>query len=174
MLSGLISCSVKIPDAAYLDGQMRFDEGYVPDSRIHGKWLKFDSHTIQYNVSQTEYRVDYEFFPKGRGRIREVTQFHTTGNRVVIEAPISWERISPFMWKVSIPSSDRYRVVEAENAGISGSRAAISFRMQSGNGRLYDIDNLKTLVPIHEAREYIDQERGRMRRGEAMPFVVGP
>lgn len=169
----LVNCSIRIPDTAFLNGQNSFDKDYVPDGKMLGKWMMFTSNSVGYSATLKEQRSDYEFLNGGGGRIREVSQFHATGNRIVLEAPLRWKRLSQNTWKVSLPTSDHYRVVSAEKAHISGSRPAREFVMRSGNGRLYDIDNLKTLVPLNQAKAYIDEVRARVQNREATTFVVG-
>lgn len=169
----LSSCSVSIPDAAYLDGQERFSNAYVSDHMIHGKWMKFSTSTIGYMATQTEDRCDYEFLPGGRGRIREVTQYHGSGHRIILEAPIRWEKTAPNRWMVMVPASDKFKVVETNGPQVSGPQRAHSFQVLYANGRLYDVDSMRTLVPIDQARRYIDEERARIKRGESMPILIG-
>jgi hypothetical protein len=140
---------------------------------IQGKWMKFSSNTIGYKATQTEDRTDYEFTSGGKGRIREVTQYHSSGGRIVLEAPIRWEKVAPNRWLVMVPASDQYNVVQSNGPRISGTKQAHSFHLLYANGRLYDVDSVRTLVPLHQAKRYIDEERARIQRGEVMPFVIG-
>ena len=169
----LTSCSVSRPDAAYLDGQAGFSNAYVSDHMIHGKWMKFSTGMIGYMATQTEFRCDYEFLPGGRGRIREVTQYHGIGHRIVLEAPIRWQKAASNRWLVMVPASDRFKVVETNGPQIGGTAPAHSFHVLYANGRLYDVDSERTLVPISQAKQYIDEERSRIQRGEVMPITLG-
>lgn len=178
----LVSCSVSIPDASYIDAaQEGFSNTAYPANRITGEWFNFNTGTAQYRASGgRETRIEYHFHAGGSGTVRQTSQFHRGDGKmddgdslVVIKAPIRWSYLSPNMWKVDVPDSSQYKVVHAEGAGISGHRAAFSFRVRYKNGRLYDIDKSRTLVPKSGAREYIDQERRRIRDGEMMPILIG-
>jgi hypothetical protein len=168
------SCSVAIPDEAYMDGHGQIDhEQQVSSSRVHGMWVRFSTTAIGHAATGKETRSHFKFDPGGGGKVREINKFLSTGSSIILEAPLRWERIGPNRWRVDLPATDRYRVIKADGAEISGQRQARSFRMAYANGRLYDIDNLKTLVPYAQAIRHIDAERARVRGGHAMPFVFG-
>jgi hypothetical protein len=178
----LASCSISMPDASYIDAATEgFPEVAYPANRITGEWFKFGSGTLQYRANGKESRAEYHFRPGGSGSIREVSQFHGGDGKmdkgdplIVLTAPIRWNHIGPNMWRVDVPDSKQFKVAHSEGARISGFQAAHSFRLRYKNGRLYDIDGSRTLVPKSMAREYIDQERRRIGNGEVMPLLIGP
>jgi hypothetical protein len=179
---GLAACSVSMPDAAYLDAARDgFPEINYPANKISGDWFRFSSGTLGYRGSGgREDRAEFQFRPGGSGTIREITQFHGADGRmdsddhfIALSAPIRWSHLSANMWRVYVPDSSHFRVERTNGPSISGTQKAHSFRIRYKNGRLYDIDNTRTLIPKSQAKDYIDRERARIRRGEVMPIVIG-
>lgn len=180
---GLASCTVSLPDASYMDAaQEGFSNTAYPANQIVDDWFKFDTGAVEYRASGgRETRTEYHFAVGGAGTVRQVSQFHRGDGKldegdslIVLKARIRWSYLSPNMWKVDVPDSSQFKVIHAEGARISGHRAAHSFRLRYKNGRLYDIDKSRTLVPKSKAKAYIDQERQRIRDGEALPILIGP
>jgi hypothetical protein len=171
-----------MPDAAYLDAAREgFPEINYPTNKILGNWFQFSSNTLGYRSSGgREDRTEFQLSPGGSGTTRQITQFHGGDGRmdsddyfIALSAPIRWSHLSANMWRVYVPDSSQFRVDRSNGPSIGGTQRAHSFRIRYKNGRLYDIDNTRTLIPRSQAKDYIDQERARIRRGEVMPITIG-
>ena len=130
----LVSCSVSIPDASYIDAaQEGFSNTAYPANRITGEWFNFNTGTAQYRASGgRETRIEYHFHAGGSGTVRQTSQFHRGDGKmddgdslVVIKAPIRWSYLSPNMRKVLASAGTGQRFHSASATRMAASMTLI-------------------------------------------------
>ena len=161
--AGMLS-SCAVPDPMFSANSRNIQNTDFPKNKIVGTWVHVHIDSLQTEQAQFENKVYFELHNNGRGNTQEVRINKVNGDKLVIAAPLTWNYLGNNWWKIILPASTAYKVVESRHLFLNpGSyQGSSEHRVRYFNGNLYDIEAQRVLVPANETS--VSQLANRMRR----------
>ncbi len=144
ILSGSLPSCV-MPDPMFTQNAGMIQDINYPSSKIVGTWASVQVAAIQTDTVKMEDKTYYEFFSNGRGKTRQSSKNRATGSSISMEANFRWKYQGANTWKIMLPASSEYRVIDNQNMAM-GNVAAREGQLRYYQGNLYEMDTRQIWV----------------------------
>ena len=127
-----------MPDPLFTQNAANIRDVEYPRTTVVGTWVTMKVSPIQTPSLDLEVKCFYELNSGGGGKMRQAVVNHTTKGKIGIEASISWSYLGNNHWKISLPSSDKFKVTDNRGGWEVGAKGAQDIFVRYHEGRLYE------------------------------------
>ena len=138
------------PDPLYFQNARYIKDCEYPKNRIVGSWATLQTPVVSSDRVHIEDKSYFQLRSGGTGQVRQFSKNYRSGSTIELEANLHWSYLGRNHWRISLPSSDAYRVTNVTGGMSKGYRGPVNHVVRYYDGRLYEPQRARVWVPLTE------------------------